>query len=167
MDKVLRTSPLRSTLGSMMDRKNSRNTSLEAYHGVPKGWRKEEIISIHKSLAGLHNIEGLDATEPGVPSWFPDRYNWLQYRETLRRVAEGVREGDPACIEIAIRYIELNYFGSYSGFIRERLARCLKNQELTNSQIERLKIHFQYLINSKMCFTEFREYKKLQQRLLK
>jgi hypothetical protein len=150
----------------MMERMNSRNTSLEIYHGVPEGWSKEEIISTHKSLNGSHNIEGPNATEPGAPSWLPDRYNWLQYRETLRRVAEGVLEGDLACIEIAIRYIELNYFGSYSGFIRERLARCLKNQELTNSQIERLKTHFQKLIDIKMCFDEFREYKKLRQRLV-
>lgn len=142
-----------------MDRMNSTSTPLETYHGVPDGWSKDEIVSTHKLLSGTHDIDGQDATEPGASDWLPDRYNWLQYCETLRRIAEGILEGDAACIEIAIRYIELNCVGSYSGFIRERLAMCLKNQELTKSQIERLKTHFQKLIDSKMCFDEFREYK--------
>ena len=145
---------------------SSKNTPLDIYHGVPKGWRKEEILEMHRSLNGVYPIGGGDATEPGAPSWMPDRYSWLQYRETLKRVSDGVRASDSACIEIAIRYIELNYFGSYSGFIRESLARGLKSQELSKSQRERLELHFQRLIAAGMCFQEFKEYKKIRSRIL-
>lgn len=122
------------------------NTPIEEYHGVPKGWSKPEIVAAHQSLNGEFSIDIPEVTEPGAPSWLPDRYNWLQYRATLHRVADGVRNGDLACIELAIRYIELNYFGSYSGFIKERLARALKNQSLSEKQNNRLKQQFKFLI---------------------
>ncbi|MDO6544684.1 hypothetical protein [Photobacterium sanguinicancri] len=131
---------------------SSSNTPLEIYHGVPKGWTKDEILNIYELLSGKKLNFEMEATELGAPSWLPDRYNWLQYRATLYKIADGVSEGDEACIEIAIRYIELNYFGSYSGFIRERFARLLKSQKLTRKQAIRLKRHFQMLIDNKQCF---------------
>jgi len=134
---------------------------LEQYHGVPHGWSKDEIIKAHQNLGGSFVIDGEDATEPGAPEFLPDRYNWLQYRQTLYRVCDGVRENDDACIELAIRYIELNYIGSYSGFIREKLARALKNVSLTTSRTQRLVTHVETLVKEKKCLQEFGEYKKL------
>ncbi|WP_196137188.1 hypothetical protein [Aliikangiella sp. G2MR2-5] len=144
-----------------MDRKISANTPLEEYHGVPKGWSKDELVKTHLALGGEFDISPGEISEPGAPSWLPDRYNWLQYRATLYKIAEGVKSCDKACLELAVRYIELNYFGSYSGFIRERLARNLKNKPLNRLQVERLCRHFQNQIENKQCFQEFREYLKL------
>ena len=143
----------------------SSNIPIEAYHGVPEGWSKPEIVATYDALNGEFSIEVPEATESGAPSWLPDRYNWLQYRVTLHRVADGVRLGDPALIELAIRYIELNYFGSYSGFIKERLARALKSQSLSKSQNDRLKQHFRFLVANGQCFQEFKEYRKLLQHI--
>jgi hypothetical protein len=144
---------------------DSQSIPLEQYHGVPPGWSKEELIKEHRSLSGAFTIDGEDATEPGAPDFLPDRYNWLQYRQTLYRICDGVREHDEACIELAIRYIELNYIGSYSGFIREKLARALKSVSLTPPRTQRLKKHFETLVKENKCFQEFGEYKKLLQRL--
>lgn len=144
-----------------MDRLCSRNTPLEIYHGVPSGWSKAELISQHKALGGFFEIDSGEASEPGAPSWMPDRYKWLQYRKTLNEIGNGIKKGDKACIELAIRYIELDYFGSYSGFIKERLARLLKPQDLSKQQISRLKRHFDNLVKIKRCLQEFKEYKKL------
>ena len=141
--------------------KDSNTIPLEIYHGVPNGWSKGEMINEYSRLGGAFSINGQEATEPGAPAFLPDRYNWLQYRETLYRINEGVRKNDSVCIELAIRYIELNYIGSYSGFIREKLARALKGASLSSSQKERLKTHFCKLIENNECFQEFREYKKL------
>ncbi len=148
-----------------MERISSRNIPLEIYHGVPKGWSRPELVELHKSLGGTFPIAQIEATEPGAPSWMPDRYNWLQYRETLRGIAKGIETSEPACIELAIRYIELNYFGSYSGFLRARFARLLKSQSLSPSQISRLECHFQFLIKNRQCFEEFREYNKLRKKI--
>jgi len=128
---------------------------------VPKGWRKGEILAALALLNGQYKIDIPEATEPGAPSCLPDRYRWLQYRATLHAVADGIRADDAACAELGLRYIELDYIGSYSGFIKERLARALKSATLTKQQINRLKHHFQLLVDTGQCLQEYGEYKKL------
>ena len=139
---------------------------LEVYHGVPKGWRASDIVAEHRQLNGTHDLHGPEATEPGAPSWMPDRYAWLQYRETLYRVADGVLMNDAACIELAIRYIELRYIGSYSGFVRALLARRLKHASFTEAQRKRLHQHFAELVENDERTEEFREYVKLWRRII-
>ena len=139
--------------------------SLDTYHGVPKGWAKAELIVAHRNLRGSFSLDGPDATEPGAPAWLPDRMNWLQYRATLYRIVEGIRANDPACIELAVRYIELRYIGSYSGFIRARLARALKGAQLTTQQTERLNKLFVSIVQNRDYTEEFAEYVKLWRRI--
>jgi len=140
--------------------------TLETYHGVPRGWSKAELLAAHRTLRGSFPIEDPEATEPGAPAWLPDRRNWLQYRATLYRIAEGVRANDAACIELAVRYIELRYIGSYSGFIRARLARGLKNAALTDQQKERLNRVFLCMVERRDYTEEFNEYVKLWRRIV-
>lgn len=125
-----------------MRRLSSASTPREVYHGVPLGWSRDELVHRYAVLGGTRGFEPPEATEPRAPSWLPDRYNWLQYRAALYCIANGIRAGDPVCVELAIEYIELNYFGSYSGFLRERFARALKQAELSQRQAGRLKRHF-------------------------
>jgi hypothetical protein len=138
---------------------------LETYHGVPKGWTKLDILAAQRTLRGSYDLDCPEATEPGAPSWLPDRWNWLQYRATLYRVADGVRAGDHSCTEIAVRYIILHHIGSYSGFIRARLARALRNATLSMEQKERLNSHFLELVESRNFTEEFSEYVKLWRRI--
>src|SRR5688572_16683269 len=139
---------------------------LEIYHGVPKGWHAEEILAEHKRLGGKFDVHGPEAKEPGAPSWMPARYQWLQYRETLYRIADGARGNDFACAELAIRFIELRHIGSYSGFIRARLARALKHADLTEGQRLRLHNHFSSLFRRREWTQEFREYVRLWRRII-
>ncbi len=148
-----------------MKYRTSENTPLEVYHGVPDGWSKSDVINEHKKLGGVVSIDGPDATEPGSPPWFPCRFEWLQYRETIRRICDGVSAGDKACIELAIRYIELDYLGSYSGFLRARLSRLLRKQELSPNQRLRLMSHICNLFQRKQFLNEAREYNKLLKRI--
>lgn len=134
---------------------------LEIYHGVPAGWYAEEVLVTHRALGGRFDLAGPTATEPGAPHWLPERHPWLQYRAILYRVADGVRAGDGACIELAVRYIELRYIGSYSGFIRERLARALKGADLSPTQAARLDRHFRKLLTERERTVEFREFFRL------
>jgi hypothetical protein len=145
--------------------KKSSNTPLAVYHGVPSGWDKEDIVQTYHELNGARRFNPPEATEPGAPSWMVDRYNWLQYRSALREIAKGLKAKDPVCVELAIRYIELDYFGSYSGFLRERFARLLKNSKLTFQQARRLKRHIQFLRDNNQMLGEFREYAKLIKRI--
>jgi hypothetical protein len=131
---------------------------LEVYHGVPPGWYRADILAAHRRLGGSFDLTGPDATEPGAPSWMPERFEWLQYRETLYRVADGIGAGDAACIEIAVRFIELRYIGSYSGYIRQLLARRLKQARLSPDQADRLHAHFSSLVLSDERTQEYKEY---------
>ncbi len=131
--------------------------SLETYHGVPAGWSKSELIIAHRALGGSFDI--------GSPSWLPDRKNWLQYRTTLYKIADGVRAKDPACIELAVRYIELHYIGSYSGYLRTHLARGLKHASLSAEQKERLDRVFLSMVKRRDYTCEFREYVKIWQHI--
>jgi hypothetical protein len=134
---------------------------VEQYHGVPKGWYAEEIFARHEAMRGKYPISDIEIRKWGAPSWMPERYEWLRYRETLYRVADGIRAGDHACVEIAVQYIELRYIGSYSGFLRAKLARRLKNAPLTDGQKVRLNVHFLNLVLTRDYTEEFREYRQL------
>lgn len=134
---------------------------LETYHGVPKGWYADEIVAEHKFLGGTFNLGGPVATEPGAPSWMPERFQWLQYREMLYRLRNGIRAGDLACVELAIRYIELRHIGSYSGYVRSKLCRCLKHASLSHGHKSRLHSHFLKLVEDGERTQEFCDYLKL------
>jgi hypothetical protein len=134
---------------------------LEVYHGVPRGWSADEIFAAHALMHGTYSISDFEIGRWAAPSWMPQRYEWLRYKETLNRVAEGIRAGDDACSEIAIRYIELQYIGSYSGFIRTKLARALRHAKLDDRQKSRLNEHLLKLVLARDYAEEFREYWKL------
>lgn len=139
---------------------------LAVYHGVPKGWYARDVIAEHERLGGTHSLRGPEATEPGAPSWMPERYEWLQYRQTLYRVADGVLAGDAACVDLALRFIELRYIGSYSGFVRSLLSRRLKHASLTEHQCRRLHVHFSSLVLNGERTQEFRDYLRLWRRII-
>jgi hypothetical protein len=143
-----------------------RDIPLEVYHGVPKGWYADDILAEHARLGGTYDLDGPEATEPGAPGWLPERHAWLQYREMLRRIADGVRAGDAACVELAVRYIELRYIGSYSGHLRSLLSRSLKHASLTDEQKTRLHAHFSDLVIREERTHEFREYLRLWRTIL-
>ena len=139
--------------------------TLEVYHGVPRGWSEAELVTAHRDLGGAFPITGPKATEPGAPNWLPDRVHWLQYRRALYRIIDGVRAHDAACIALAIRFIELRYIGSYSGFIRARMANALKHEVLSSDQKKRLNRVFISIVRSKDYTEEFNSYAKLWRRI--
>ena len=135
--------------------------SPEIYHSVPEGWRADDMVSSHKMLRGAYPISDIKIGPWGAPSWMTQRYEWLRYKETLNCIAAGIRAGDDACVEIGVRYIEFRFIGSYSGFIRAKLARALRSARLTDEQRARLNEHFLRLVIERDYTEEFREYRKL------
>ena len=134
---------------------------LEVYHGVPEGWYAKDILAEHIKLGGTFDIGGPEATEPCAPSWMPERKAWLQYRATLYRIGDGLTANDSACVELAVRYIELRHIGSYSGYIRSHLSRRLKHVQLSADHERRLHEHFSALVLNGERTEEYRNYIKL------
>jgi hypothetical protein len=91
-------------------------------------------------------------TNPGGMTWI---YNIME------GVADGVQRGDQACIELAIGYIEDNIMASYTGYIRERMARSLRRAPLSKSQQTRLANVFLSQLISGNLHKEYREYIRL------
>jgi hypothetical protein len=150
----------------MIWRHRGAQLSLEHYHGVPKGWNADDIFAQHAAMKGQFPISDFVIGKWGAPSWMTNRYEWLRYKATLNRVADGVRADDAACVEIAVRYIELRYIGSYSGFLRAKLARGLKTVELSERQKDRLNAHFLKLVIERDYTEEFRAYRAVWERIV-
>ncbi len=131
------------------------------YHGIPVGWTKAEIIAAHRLMKGVFPIDGRIFTSRGVRDTGANEGEWFGYKMTLYRIADGLRLGDRACIELAIRYIELRWIGSYSGYIRALLARRLKHVDLLDAEQERLIRHFEMIEANRDYTAEFRDYEKL------
>ena len=135
------------------------------YHGVPVGWTKAVMVEVHRRLGGVYPIECCFRAARGIREPTDDQVIWYEYKSTLYRVADGILVGDRACIELAIRYIELRWIGSYSGYIRALLARRLKHVDLGKSEQRRLIRHFEYIVANRDYTAEFREYEKLWKRI--
>ncbi|HET6804971.1 MAG TPA: hypothetical protein VFH59_05940 [Frateuria sp.] len=146
---------------------DGRTIPWRVYHGVPAGWRAEDIVQEHARLGGCFPLRVPAPIE--VPSLHavPEQDGWLHYRLTVHRLAEGVRASDPACIELAVRYIQLHYIGSYAGYLRARLARALKHAPLQESQRRVLHQHFAALSLRGEHTHEFPEYLKLWRRIVR
>ena len=120
--------------------------SPEKYREVPEGWHVEELIETYARLGGRLSIR-IDGFRESIPQACSQAWkDWLCYRNMLYRISDGVKAGDPACIELAVRYIELQYIGSYAGYLRARFSRNLKHAVLTVEQKMRLHWHFSDLL---------------------
>lgn len=135
------------------------------YYGVPGGWHADEIVLEHARLGGDFALATPAPVEIRSPHRLPEQEGWLHYRQTVHRLADGVRGGDAACVELAIRYIELRHIGSYAGYLRERLARALKHAPLDEAQRRRLHGHFATLCLRGEHTHEFGEYVRLWRRI--
>jgi hypothetical protein len=140
--------------------------TVEHYHGVPAGWNADIIAMRYAQLGGTYPVADFEIGQWSAPSFMTERYEWLRYRKILGRFADGVRARDQACAEIAIQYIELHYIGSYSGFIRAKLARALKSADLTKQQKNRLNAHFLKIVVERDYSEEFRTYHVLWRRII-
>ncbi|PYE48109.1 hypothetical protein [Deinococcus yavapaiensis] len=117
------------------------------YHSAPPPWGREDLLRLHEELGGTFPI----ATTPrrtDVPRIDPLWYN----------LADGIRAGDAACVELGVRFIEAQFVVSYSGYARARLARALRHAFLTPTQKRRLSNHFYNLLIGQERFDEFTEY---------
>ncbi|HEX6591850.1 MAG TPA: hypothetical protein VF050_07615 [Moraxellaceae bacterium] len=133
------------------------------YQAVPSGWTAPEIQGMQDMLRGGFALNVAGADDPYGPAWMKDRKGWPMYRATLDRVVAGLKAGDAGCREIALRYIELRYIGSCSGYLRGRMAKVLRRDAaaLDARQRRRLEDHFLLLLERGEHTHEFQQYLRL------
>ncbi len=125
------------------------------YQQVPDGWSADALIALHRDLRGTYPIGDFE-----IDGRFP-RHEWRRYREILMRLSDGIRAGDLACSEIAVRFIERHFIGSGSGYLRSRLARALRVTELSKDHRARLNAHFLTIVRQQAYTCEFRDYLRI------
>lgn len=128
--------------------------SSEQYRTVPPAWAPEELLRRHHQLGGRADI----ATQPRLAI---DERGRTDYRNLWYNLADGIRAGDEACIELAVAFIEARVIVSYSGFARQRLAKALYRAPLSKSQQRRLSAHFLALLEAGDKCEEFSAYLRL------
>lgn len=73
----------------------------------------------------------------------------------MESVADGVKNGEPACVELSVQYIEDNVMGSTTGYIRERMARRLRRANLNERQKARLSFVFMQQLRHEKLLKEY------------
>lgn len=71
------------------------------HHAVPAGWHADQIVGEHARLGGSFPLRVPAPVEVPSPYAVPEQDGWLHYRLPVHHLAEGVRAGDPACVELA------------------------------------------------------------------
>ncbi len=135
-----------------------RKYTFQEYHAVPRGWDFGAVLSAHSLLKGTFDIYP-HQVRAGAGDW------WL-YHQTLCNIADGIRAGDSACVELAIRFIEARFFVSYSGYMRSRFATRLRKAVLSENQKHRLSSHFMGLVEAGEICYEFGDFARLWRRCI-
>jgi hypothetical protein len=130
----------------------------DEYQAVPQGWDAESLVAEHRGLNGRGSIELSAPRDDLSPR--------QRYLRTMYYIAEKLKTRDLASIELAVRYIELHYIGSYAGYIRALLARRLKHAPLSREQRARLARHFYSLLAAEERCREFGDYIGLWRRII-
>lgn len=128
------------------------------YHGTPPGWSRDVLLATYAGLGGRRDLAGDSASVAPHP--------FLASAIVVGNIADGIVDGDPACIELAVRYIEQRFIISGSGYMRARMAQRLKRAPLTEGQRQRLVRHVLELLAAGDRCLEFRQYLRLLRRQL-
>jgi hypothetical protein len=88
-----------------------------------------------------------------------DGRNWIY--SIMQVVADGVKTGDKACIELAVQYIVDEGRYPFAMATRSNMARYLRKVDLSHGQKDRLRRRFIGMLQSGQFGREFREYSRL------
>ncbi len=125
----------------------------------PEGkWSVESVQAKYWELC--LSLGGVSGFEP-QPRKHTNHNGTTWIYNVMDSVVDGVQLGDKACVQISIEYIQDNDMRSTTGYIRERMARALRNCELSNKQKSQLADTFIKQLESKRIYKEFREYCRL------
>lgn len=83
----------------------------------------------------------------------------------MHRVIEGIEEGDPACIEIGIEFIEEDAGQPFGRILKSNTARALRRAALTDAQKERVRRRVLDMLAAGNVPHEYKEYAKLLRRI--
>lgn len=120
-------------------------------------WSNDSVMERYRKLAHqLGRAEDFDL-QPKIYSQCSK--TWVF--NIMDSVADRIGSNDKACIELSVSYFEANVMISNSGYIREGMARKLRQIELTHKQKQRLATTFIRHLKNRALLQEYKTYIQL------
>jgi len=79
----------------------------------------------------------------------------------MYEVIEGIEQGDRACIEIGVEFIEEDERFSFGRTIKSKTARVLRRADLTSEQIDRIRKRVVHMLIAGHVPREYQQYSRL------
>jgi hypothetical protein len=83
----------------------------------------------------------------------------------MHKVIEGIADGDPACVQLGIEFIEEDAKFPFGKTLKANTARALRHASLTNCQKQRIRQRVFGMLRVGKVPREFREYARLVRRI--
>jgi hypothetical protein len=120
-------------------------------------WSVEQVLSRYAEYAKKFQIHVPRDLSPSEHSKGDKR--WVY--PVMDRVIEGIRDGDLACAEIGVEFIEEDQSFPFGRMLKSNTGRALRRVSLTEEQKERIRKRIVLMLNAGYLPREFREYAKL------
>jgi len=135
-------------------------TTIRDYNTDPR-WTPEAVQARYRQICRDLRLPDARRISPRIVDSGPTRWVF----PVIDDVLEGVRHGDRACVELAVRYLVDDPRAPFSRSAKPRLARLLRNSDLSEGQKERLRARIVALFELPYPGREFRWYLNLLRRI--
>lgn len=124
-------------------------------------WSVEKILSRYLNYVQKYEIQMPRDLRPMVHSEADTR----RVYSVMDRVIEGINDGDLACAEIGIEFIEEDQSFAFGRILKSNTARALRRISLTEEQKERIRKRVVAMLIAGYLPREYRQYAKLARQL--
>lgn len=124
-------------------------------------WSVEEVLNRYTAYVKKYKV----ATPRDLtPTTHTENNNHWTF-PIMQRVIEGIEQGDLACAEIGIEFIEEDASFVFGQSLKSNTARALRRTALTDSQKERIRKRVVEMLRAGYLPREYRQYAKLARKI--
>ena len=131
-------------------------TQIIDYNGAGK-WSANAIQERYVAYANKLKVFPLRDLTPRTSEFWDKR--WIY--PVMNEIIEGIKQGDRACIEIGVEFIEEDERFSFGRTIKSKTARVLRRAELTSEQIQRIRKRVVHMLVAEHVPREYQQYSRL------
>ncbi len=124
-------------------------------------WSVEEVRNRYAAYVKKYDIAAPNDLTPTTHT--QNNKQWIY--PVMDRVIEGIEQGDLACAEIGVEFIEENASFPFGMTLKYNTARALRRSALTDSQKERIRKRVVEMLRVGYLPREYRQYAKLARKI--
>lgn len=124
-------------------------------------WSADEIIRRYEMYARKYGFATLRDLRPLVHT--ENEKQWIY--PVMHQVIEGIENGDRACAEIGVEFIEEDQPFPFGRILKSNAARALRRTSLTEEQKERIRKRVVEMLGRRYLPREYRQYVKIVRRI--